>query len=329
LLPNFLIIGSASSGAGFVSSCLRGHPQVYLSPVLEPCFFHFEGEAVKYTGPRDREVYRNAGWGEIERACEEERPVLAVTDIEAYKRLFDGAGGRKAVGEASRIYLYSEKAPPRILHHLPGVKLIAVLRNPVDRAFAEYAARVMEDREPLGDFEAALAEEETRVREGWSPDWHYTRMGLYCQQLRSYFRLFGSDRIRVYLFEDIAQDAIAVARDIYRFLEIDESFSPDLPEKPEETLFPRSRWVHRVLAAPGPVKTGLKAILPENLWAGANAMVSGLDKRFNSRKLILPDSVRVRLSDFYRGDIEQLEVLIKRDLSTWTSSRVVQPALTH
>ncbi len=328
MLPNFLIIGSSSSGAGFVSSCLNGHPQVYLCPVREPCFFHFEGESVKYAGPKDREVYQVAEWDEIERACKEKRSILAVTDLESYKRLFDAADGRKAVGEASRIYLYSEKAPPRIRHHLPEAKLIAVLRNPVDRAFAEYAARVMEDREPIADFEAALRQEEARVRDGWAPDWHYARMGFYSQQLRSYYQLFGRDRIRVYLFEDIIRDGASVARDVRGFLGIDDIPSPAIPETPEDAFLPRSRWVHRVVSSPGPVKSGLKAILPETLWAGANAMAGRLERRFNSRKLILPDPVRESLSEIYRADIEQLEVLIGRDLSVWSSSRVPEAVVT-
>src|SRR5215218_4707583 len=121
-MPNFLIIGAGKSGTTSLYHYLGQHPEVFMSPMKEPKFFCFEGERPNFRGPGDDE--------EINRKC--------VTTIDAYRALFDGVACEKAVGEASSMYLYYPKAPERIDHHVAGVRLIAVLRNPVDRAYSSY-----------------------------------------------------------------------------------------------------------------------------------------------------------------------------------------------
>ncbi|HEY1419866.1 MAG TPA: sulfotransferase, partial [Candidatus Dormibacteraeota bacterium] len=124
-LPNFLIIGAAKSGTDSLYGMLGQHPQIYISPSKEPMFFVAEGlPEVPYRGPSDREVLlRWDSW---------------VNTLEHYESLFGGATVEKAIGEASTWYLYDEGAPHRIKHHVPDAKLIAVLRNPVERAYSAF-----------------------------------------------------------------------------------------------------------------------------------------------------------------------------------------------
>ena len=72
--------------------------------------------------------------------------------------------------------------------HIPDAKLIAVLRNPIERAYSAWAMLLGDGREPIGEFARALDAEGGRIRRGWEPIWHYTRMGFYAQQLNATMR---------------------------------------------------------------------------------------------------------------------------------------------
>ncbi len=120
--PNFLIIGALKAGTTSLFNYLMQHPQIYMSPVKEPKFFALVGE---YLDPKKREILGKC-----------------VVDIEEYRALFDNVTTEKAIGEASAIYLSSRRAPGRIQHYILNVKLIAILRDPVERAYSHFLHNV-------------------------------------------------------------------------------------------------------------------------------------------------------------------------------------------
>lgn len=210
-LPNFLIIGAAKAGTTSLYRYLEQHPQIYMSPIKEPNFFALEGEPLDFRGPDDK-LY-------IEQ--------FSVTERESYGALFEAAGPEQAVGEASALYLYSPQAPARICRYVPGVKMIAVLRHPVDRAYSAFLHLLRDAREPLPSFEAALEAEAVRIRGGWEHIWHLRRMGFYGEQLTRYYRYFGREQIRVYLYEELQRAPEEVIADMFEFLGVDPGFRPD------------------------------------------------------------------------------------------------------
>ncbi|MBA2713837.1 MAG: sulfotransferase [Rubrobacteraceae bacterium] len=296
-MPNFLIIGAGKSGTTSLYHYLRQHPEVYMSPMKEPKFFCFEGESPNFRGPGD-DV-------EINRKC--------VTTVDAYSALFGGVADEKAVGEASSMYLYLPKSPGRIRHHLPDARLIAVLRNPVERAYSSYLHCVRDRGEPLGDFAEALREEEDRINKGWGPLWHYKTAGFYFAQLRRYFDTFERRRIRIYLYEDLKYDAAGVLEDIFGFLGVDDSYAPDISLRHNVSGVPRSRILHALLNKPNPIKTAFKPLVP----AGPRKV---LNHKITGRNLVRPQlspDVRRELTEAYAGDILRVQDLIQRDLSKW------------
>ena len=146
-MPNFIVIGASKAGTTSLYEYLKQHPQIYMSPMKELRFFAIEGEKVDFCGPWDRI--------EIER--------YSIKTLEDYKNQFQGVTDEIAIGEASPWYLYSEKAPKSIKSYIPDAKLIAILRDPVDRAYSHFSMHVMNGREPLADFTQALQEEEERI----------------------------------------------------------------------------------------------------------------------------------------------------------------------
>ena len=139
-LPNFLIIGSAKGGTSSLHYYLRQHPQIFMPDLKEPRFFALEGGILNFQNP-DSAINYNS-----------------ITTLREYESLFANVTNELGIGEASPLYLYSEKAARRIKHYVPDAKLMVILRNPVDRAFSCYTHLLREGYETLS-FEAALKAE--------------------------------------------------------------------------------------------------------------------------------------------------------------------------
>ena len=294
--PNFLIVGAARSGTSSLYEYMKQHPEVYFSENKEPMFFSFYQQNVDFKGPGDNlELNRKS-----------------VTDPEAYKALFRDARQAKAIGEASANYLYSRTAADNIKRFIPDVKIIAVLRNPVERAYSSYLYTLRDGREPLSSFEEALAQEDERIQDHWEHIWHYRRMGFYHEQLSYYYQQFPADNILVILQEDLKSDTAGVLRTVFEFLEVDAGFTPDFSVEYNQGGKPKNAWLNSVLTRPMRIKQWLRPLLPRKLL---DAYIHLKHKNLDKPEL-LPET-RQSLRNAYRTDIQQLEQLIHRDLSHW------------
>jgi Sulfotransferase family len=301
-LPNFLIIGAMKSGTTSLYYYLKQHPQIYMSSIKEPNFFALEGSNLDFDGAEGKERIKR--W--IKRDF--------VTNIEEYRALFRGAAGETAIGEASPIYLYSPEASYRIRHYVPEAKLIAILRNPVERAYSAFVYMSREGREPLNDFSRALRAEEGRMRDNWEWIWHYKHVGFYYSQLKRYFDVFDRDQIRVYLYEDLRAGIPRVLRDIFGFLEVDDTFVPDTSMRHNVSGTPKSGLLPGFIFGRNPVKTVLKPLFPQELRQHISV---SLKSRYLVGAPPLVPEVRRELLEAYRDDVLKLESLIERDLSGW------------
>lgn len=296
-MPNFLIIGAAKSGTTSLYHYAMQHPQIYMSPVKEPKFFALEGEDLDFRGPGDQKRMES-GW---------------ITTFEEYSELFRAVTDETAIGEASNLYLYDPKAAERIRHHIPHVKLIAILRDPAERAYSNFLHMARSGLEPSADFTEALRQEETRINSRWMPFWHYWQRGFYYRQLRRYFDRFDQHQIKVYLYEEFAADPGCVLQDFFEFLGVDGTFASDVSKKHNQSGVPRNRAVHSLLTTPSPIKTALRAVIPSGRLRRAARRI----RDQNLVKIPLSPEERTQLVDTYREDILKLQDLIRRDLSKW------------
>lgn len=297
-LPNFVIIGAAKSGTSSLFAYLGQHPDVFISPAKEPNFFALEGQRVSYAGPGDSIINQ-----------------ASITDFDKYEALFKAAKGARAVGEASTVYLYLPAAAPAIRRYVPDVRIIAILRDPAERAYSSYLHMRRDGREPLASFEDALEEEETRVRDNWEHLWHYARLGFYHAQLQRYYDFFPRERIAVWLYDDFEADPRRVLREVFAFLEVDPGFKPDMSVRHKVAGTPRSKALHAVLTRPNPAKALVKRLLPADL----RGLLYGamMQRNIVEHREQLPDDTRRKLQRLYRSDVERLSLLIGRDLSAW------------
>jgi hypothetical protein len=133
-------------------------------------------------------------------------------------------------GEGSPSYIYYDAVPPRVKEHLPEVKIIALLRNPVDRAYSHYQDEVKREWETLS-FEKALEAEEGRLANP-SPEmvsgsnemerhkfhFSYKDRGIYVKQLRAWFAVFPKSDILIIKSEDLFENTEAMFENVVRFL---------------------------------------------------------------------------------------------------------------
>lgn len=300
-LPNFLLIGAAKCGTDSLAAYLGQHPAVFMCPNREPNYFVAQGQAtIPYRGPGDQEVISD--WD------------MWVNTRARYEALFSDVSGETAIGEGTTWYLYDEQVPERIRRELPQAKLIAILRNPADRAYSAFTMMLRDGRETTQDFAAALAAEDERVRASWEPLWHYRRMGFYASQLKRYYATFDPTQLHVVLHDDFNARPGEVLRDLFRFLEVDETFEPDTSARFNTSMVPRHLTYHRLIAGQNPLKSLVKSVLPSDL---RHRVKETLTAGQMSKPAPLAPQIRAQLVETFRPDILELQDLLHRDLSAW------------
>ncbi|MDJ0688715.1 MAG: sulfotransferase domain-containing protein [Xenococcaceae cyanobacterium MO_188.B32] len=297
--PNFIIIGAPKSGTTSLYHYLNQHPQVFMSPKKEPKFFAFEEYSLDFNGP-------NKGVEQIKQST--------VTTYSKYLKLFETADKYKAIGEASPIYLHNPTAPKKISQYLPKVKLIAILRNPIERLYSDWKHQVRMGWEPEKNFLQALKKWEKREKENWLPYLNYFPKGLYYENLSRYFNLFEAEQIKVVLYEDLKSDANKLMRDLFHFLEIDENVTIDTSKHYMKSRpIPKNSIVESFLKLLEKItKKGENAIPLESLSSFRKSL-----SQLNKISEKVSPSVRRYLIKIYQDDILELQDLIDRDLSCW------------
>ncbi len=300
--PNFLIIGAAKAGTTSLYHYLQQHPAVYRSLHKEPNFFAFDGETTAGRGPGFCKMLRKR------------------YTVETYRALFTGATTETAIGEASTKYLYRLHSVERIYHYRPDMKLIAVLRHPVDRGYSQYRQNLMKGQEIAHSFEAAVAIEPQRLAADGQDKYHYLDRGYYGRQLQAYFKRFDPAQMRIYLYEDLVANPARLLADIAEFLEIDSAFPFDTATRHNSTgkarvpkyypVFRLWRWLKETRR--GKVKYRQLNRLRKRL-------INYTMKALNHSTWMPPlrPELRRQLSERYRDDIALLSELIHRDLSHW------------
>lgn len=293
--PNFFIVGAPKCGTTSMYEYLRQHPEIYMPNVKEP---HFFGRDLTHP------------------------PRRCIRDEADYFGLFADTGNAKRVGEGSVWYLYSKQAAREIHTYDPSVKIIMMLRNPVDMLWSLHAQYLRNCNEEIIDFEEALAAEPDR-REGrripkgahFAPGLLYRETVTFSPQLRRYFEYFPGEQVHVIIFDEFKGDTASVYRDALAFLDVDTEFVADL-----DVFNPTGRIQHWALQRY--VKTHptfhrfIKMVSPQALrrWFGERL-------RPHTKPIPRPKSMdaelRARLQGEFASEVDELGRLINRDLSYW------------
>jgi hypothetical protein len=209
-LPDFLIIGTKRGGTTSLWNYLIQHPLV---PRLFPAWNTKASHYFEEHWPRGEAWYRSHFPTLRQRQALEARH-----------------GGPSRVGEAAPLYMFHPLAAQRVSELMPQVRLIVLLRDPVQRAYSHWKERRTEGREPL-DFPTALAREEERTagereRQIADPnyfsepyDWYtYRARGRYLEHLEPWLERFDRAQFLFLPSEDLYRDPAATYRRTLEFL---------------------------------------------------------------------------------------------------------------
>ena len=294
--PNFIIIGAMKAATTSLYTYLKQHPDVFMTAIKEPMFFN---------NFQNNNKFKVLG-----------RKTKKITTFEQYYPLFDAVKNEKAIGEASPAYISNEDCPSLIQQYLPNTKIIAVLRQPVARAYSNFLHARRADREPIADFETAFNKEAERKTENWSPLYHYKDKGYYAEQLERYYTLFQEENIKILLFEDLVNNPIKTTQELFKFLNIDKSFIPETSKKANVSGTPKGifGWIIMKLRYYNLIpniqfSNYLPGFIIQFIFNSAYKKASPLS----------PELKKKLTHTFYKEDILKLEKLIGKDLQHWLS----------
>ncbi len=296
--PNFFLAGAPKAGTTSLYHYLSQHPDIFMSSIKEPHYFADEIRP-RYFGEELRRFAVNGHF-----------PNLVQTESQ-YLSLFTGASGHTAVGEASVSYLWSTSAPRNIANAAPSARIILVLRNPIERAFAQHR-KLMHIRPVPLSFAEHIAAGLRAAGPELGPAHPFLELGNYHRQILQYLDYFPREQIDVHLYDDYRDDPAAMLRRIFSFLGVDPSFKPDHSQRHMTGDVPRSLKLHDIAVRRLRLGYRLKKILP----ASAHGALKNLLYRNGSSTLIAPED-RARLIDYYRDDVMSLSRWLNRDLRHW------------
>lgn len=225
----------------------------------------------------------------------------------------------------------------RLASHHSSMRLIVVLRNPVDRAYSAFQYARRRGWEDAPTFEDALEYEAMRRQPPQSnedashphgPDWThrtelYRHTGHYALHLKRVFDNFPRDQIHVVLTDDLKHDAAAVCRACFEHLGVDPEYQPDLTREHNAARQARSQNLSRVMArffrSRGAAKKMARAAVPRPLRRRLRHTAMAINERpaTSDQSIPIDPATRARLVDEFAPLNATLATLIHRELSHW------------
>lgn len=279
--PDFIYIGAGKCGTTSLHQYLDQHPNVYICPQKETYFFLPE------------QVRKNL------------RRYGAILTEEDYLKLFQDAPPNSCIVEFSTTYYAHGDSAKLIADALPKVKLLATLRNPVDRAFSSYQmlVRAGGEKRPFKDL--------------LDPDIKYVKRGFYYSELLPFFDRWHKQDLKVLLYEDLCSNPKQFMQEIFAFLGVEQSFMPDMSKRGRTGGLPKNQAFHRLLTKENTVRKLAASLLRPLLPKEKRQQLRDALVKQNITKVELDAESRARLTLMYRDDILKLQDLIDRDLSAW------------
>ncbi|MBU45897.1 MAG: hypothetical protein CMD28_00535 [Flavobacteriales bacterium] len=297
-LPNFLIVGAAKSGTSSLHNYLHEHPEVFMPS--------YNREGMKVKEPRF-----------LIKDLVQHRLHNGVWNFEEYQSLFSDVREEKVIGESTVLYLYYYQHAIKNIKYYLGeeVKIIIMLRNPIDRAYSAFQ-HVSRGLNETNSFEESLEIEKGRLERetNLTPMVMYKEMGMYYSMVKAYKDSFKN--IHIVFYEDFRDNIALEMSKVYSFLGISKDINVNLNKrynvggkrwknKKSKNFFMKDNWV----------KSILKSITPKEIRQEIrNKLVNLSTKEVEEMK----KETRKMLNNYFQEDIKNLSELLNKDLQHWT-----------
>jgi hypothetical protein len=294
--PNFFIVGSTKSGTTSLHNYLSQHHDIFMSKKKEPHYFCYRDKINQFMGPGDKKI------------CKQ----MVVDNEVEYQSLFELSQGQKILGESTATYLHIAGTAKKIYDYNPNAKILISLRNPVDRAISAYNHLIRDGREFL-DFGDALKVENQRLSDGWMPFWGYQQQSFYYENVHEYLELFGSDNVKIIIYERDFQDVEKLLCSIQMFLGV-EIESLDYKFKDNISGIPKYKLLHEQLRRPNSLLKPFYKLIPKNIRRE-------LKNRLNEKNLKvskeIPLLIKQELKNSFTDDVEKLDEIVPDVKNFW------------
>lgn len=303
--PNFFFIGGMRCGSTSLNLMLEQHPEIYMSQVKEPHYYLAEAfRNMDEPSPEDRDFLETFEKGGKYR-----------TD-ETYQSLFQDVGGAKIVGESSH-YLYYGGTAAAIYKHCPEARILVCLRNPVDRLFSEYLLSLRKGAEnnSFADYVARFSADFNE--DGISDKNKVPKLnkGLQAELLQPWFEKFGSNQIKLILFDDLNQNPVETMKSVFSWLGIDQSFSPQKIHAQKGGAI-KAKWMSDAMSSRNNVLKLIKSLMPKSAKVKLRSAIFSK----TLERPVMESETRAFLTQFYQDDVEKLSKILGKDLSRWTAT---------
>ncbi len=289
--PNLLIVGAAKSGTTSLHNYLKQHPDFFMTDHKEPHFLINNDVGVK-------------------------RVHKAVTTFSDYQKMFEGSSEYKYRGESSVMYLpFPDITIRNIKKYLnKDVKIIIMLRNPVERAFAGYLHNVRYNTSENLSFEEAIEKSEERYQKtnDMTPDTRYLHVGMYYNQVKKYMDKFGKN-VHVVIYDDYVSNINGSIKRVFDFLKVNNIEIDTSQRHMVGGWIFKNPILRKLMVSKNGLKSCVKLLLPSS---SLRKKIRTIIMRFGTSKAPeLTPKMRKFLEDYYRDDIVKLENLIDKDLN--------------
>jgi len=278
------IIGATKCGTTSFASALSKHRDINFSRVKEPTYFW--PDARKFSGSADFSWVRNIP-----------------NNDEEYLELFGNESGLKVEASA---YISNPNALRNLYQLNPELKLILILRDPVDRAVSAFRHLKRDGFEPLG-FQDALIMEKKRIQSWWGPLYWYRSLSDYLPQIEFLLNQFDRSNIHFILFEKLLENPDLEFRKVQEFLDV-EYCRLELPRENIGRSLKKNRMVYFITQVLTYTRSVSRRVLPPSFSSFIGKKALTLTNKHFTEKLIVDITERELLFDLYH-DIVKIEEL--------------------
>ena len=295
-LPNFLIVGAAKSGTSSLHNYLNQHIDIFMPSYTE--------QGVKVKEPRFliKDLIQN-------------RVHNGIWNWSDYKELFNNVKDEKLIGESTVLYLYYYKEAIKNIKLRLGddIKIIIMLRNPVERAYSAYQ-HVSRGMKENNTFEKALELEEERLDKDpfLTPMVMYKSMGMYFKMVKAYLESF--DQVHIIYYEDFRDNTMDSVQKTFDFLGVDRDRSINIKMYNVGGRRRKNHLLKRFFMKQGRFHFLLKLLIPNIFRTFFRNQLVNYSME-NSPTISL--KVKKELRSFFKKDIEHLSKLLNKDLKHW------------
>jgi hypothetical protein len=303
--PDFLIIGAPKAGTTALHAALAQHPQLFLTQVKEPKYYLCgDSPPPTYRGPGD--AHSNQEW---------------VWQRSKYRALFRDAPSDVLCGESTPFYLYSKDARRRIAEDIPHAKLVAVLRDPVDRLYSNWMHLWADGLEPCPDVVEACEREAQRIDQGWAPFWHYRRLGMYGRQVTDLYSQFPREQVLLLRYRELVERPQETLDRVSAFLGVGTGQVSAVPSDNSRPFVGDGRRTRIVAPL---IRAGARAgaWFPPHVWRHASKpLIERLHSGGHPNRPKLSPEQRVTLLEPFLPDIALLEETTGESFEQWRIHR--------